>query len=178
MPLPLFYRQENRCRGSSPCPRSNKEGAGKTEPMAHSHWHIFLPLWKGELHPQANLSLCLHCVTAITFISCFLTIPPPGIKNTKTKTNHLLHAFLMLWGLCTEHYWWGLERKIFIYQKRRNYETINGLKFILVYLNCMVYDIIVFPGGASGKEPTCQRRRHERRGFDPWVGTITWTLWH
>ena len=119
MPLPLFYRQENRCRGSSPCPRSNKEGAGKTEPMAHSHWHIFLPLWKGELHPQANLSLCLHCVTAITFISCFLTIPPPGIKNTKTKTNHLLHAFLMLWGLCTEHYWWGLERKIFIYQKRR-----------------------------------------------------------
>ena len=26
------------------------------------------------------------------------------------------------------------------------------------------------PGGASGKEPTCQRRR--RRGFNPWVGKI------
>ena len=24
-----------------------------------------------------------------------------------------------------------------------------------------------FPGGASGKEPTCQNRRHKRRGFDP-----------
>ena len=29
-----------------------------------------------------------------------------------------------------------------------------------------------FPGGASGKEPACQRRRCERRGFDPWVRKI------
>ena len=27
-----------------------------------------------------------------------------------------------------------------------------------------------FPGGASGKEPTCHSRRHKRGGFDPWVG--------
>ena len=26
-----------------------------------------------------------------------------------------------------------------------------------------------FPGGTSGKEPTCQCRRHKRCGFDPWV---------
>ena len=26
--------------------------------------------------------------------------------------------------------------------------------------------------GASGKEPTCQRRRRERLGFDPLVGKI------
>ena len=31
-----------------------------------------------------------------------------------------------------------------------------------------------FPGGASGKEPACQRRRHKRRGFDPWVGKVPW----
>ena len=31
-----------------------------------------------------------------------------------------------------------------------------------------------FPGGISGKEPICQRRRHKRRGFDPWVGKIPW----
>ena len=31
-----------------------------------------------------------------------------------------------------------------------------------------------FPGGASGKEPTCQCRRHRRRGFYPWVGKIPW----
>ena len=31
-----------------------------------------------------------------------------------------------------------------------------------------------FPGGASGKEPTCQSRRGKRHGFDPWVGKILW----
>ena len=25
-----------------------------------------------------------------------------------------------------------------------------------------------FPGGASGKEPTCQHRRYKRRGLNPW----------
>ena len=30
------------------------------------------------------------------------------------------------------------------------------------------------PGGASGKEPAWQCRRHKRRGFDPWVGKIPW----
>ena len=27
-----------------------------------------------------------------------------------------------------------------------------------------------FSGGASGKEPTCQCRRHKRRWLEPWVG--------
>ena len=31
-----------------------------------------------------------------------------------------------------------------------------------------------FPGGASGKEPTCQCGRCQRHGFDPWVGKIPW----
>ena len=28
--------------------------------------------------------------------------------------------------------------------------------------------------GASGKEPACQRRRHKRHGFNPWVRKIPW----
>ena len=28
------------------------------------------------------------------------------------------------------------------------------------------------PGGARGKEPACQFRRHKRRGFDPWVRKV------
>ena len=32
-----------------------------------------------------------------------------------------------------------------------------------------------FPGGTSGKEPTCQRRRLKSRGFDPRVGKIPWS---
>ena len=31
-----------------------------------------------------------------------------------------------------------------------------------------------FPGVSSGKEPTCQCRRHKRRRFDPQVGKIPW----
>ena len=31
-----------------------------------------------------------------------------------------------------------------------------------------------FPGGASGKEPTCQCGRHQRCGFHPLVGKISW----
>ena len=31
-----------------------------------------------------------------------------------------------------------------------------------------------FPGGASGKEPACQCRRHKRPGLDPWARKIPW----
>ena len=31
-----------------------------------------------------------------------------------------------------------------------------------------------FSGGASGKEPACQYRRHKRLGFNPWVRKIPW----
>ena len=31
-----------------------------------------------------------------------------------------------------------------------------------------------FPGGASGKEPSCQCKRPKRCGFNPWVGKIPW----
>ena len=35
-----------------------------------------------------------------------------------------------------------------------------------------------FPGGISGKEPSCQCRRQKRHKFDPWVGKIPWrTAW-
>ena len=36
-----------------------------------------------------------------------------------------------------------------------------------------------FPGGAGGKEPTCQCRRRKRHRFDPWVRKIPWRrAWH
>ena len=31
-----------------------------------------------------------------------------------------------------------------------------------------------FVGSASGKEPTCQGRRHKKHGFDSWVRKIPW----
>ena len=35
-----------------------------------------------------------------------------------------------------------------------------------------IYEYVGFPGGASGKEPTYQCRRHKRFRFNPWVGKI------
>ena len=35
---------------------------------------------------------------------------------------------------------------------------------------------IGFAGGTSGKEPSCQCRRHKRCKFDPWVGKILWRM--
>ena len=32
----------------------------------------------------------------------------------------------------------------------------------------------LYPGGATGKEHTCQCRRPKRCGFNPWVGNIPW----
>ena len=37
---------------------------------------------------------------------------------------------------------------------------------------CLFWRILGFPGGTSGKEPMCQRWRHKRHGFDPWLGRI------
>jgi len=31
-----------------------------------------------------------------------------------------------------------------------------------------------FPGGTSGKESTCQCKRHRKLGLHPWVGKIPW----
>ena len=33
-----------------------------------------------------------------------------------------------------------------------------------------------FPGGTSGKEPTCQCIRHKRLESDTWIGKIPWII--
>ena len=39
-----------------------------------------------------------------------------------------------------------------------------------------MYKVILgFPGGAIGREPDSQCRRHKRLGFYPWVRKITWS---
>ena len=42
------------------------------------------------------------------------------------------------------------------------------------YWRLFAYIRTDFPGAASGKEPTCQSRRHKRRGFHPWAGKNPW----
>ena len=45
--------------------------------------------------------------------------------------------------------------------------------FISVYWD--VRHVMGFPWWLSGREPTCQYRRHKRWGCDPWVGRIPWS---
>ena len=51
-----------------------------------------------------------------------------------------------------------------------NHEDILS-RFLLSFIDL---ECMGFPGGASGKEPACQCRRHKRCGFDPWVRKIPW----
>ena len=43
------------------------------------------------------------------------------------------------------------------------------------YSFSLIYYILDFPGGASGKESACQCRRCKRHGFNPWEGKIPWS---
>ena len=51
---------------------------------------------------------------------------------------------------------------------------LNNRQHMCVCVCVCVYAHICFPGGASGKEPSCQCRRHKRYRFDSWVGKISW----
>ena len=43
-----------------------------------------------------------------------------------------------------------------------------------MYFNMFLMPLVGFPGGASGKEPAFQCRRHRRLRFNTWVGKIPW----
>ena len=47
----------------------------------------------------------------------------------------------------------------------------EGYPLSLLICN-IVQDVLGFPDGDSGKESTCQCRRHKRHGFNTWVGKI------
>ena len=53
-------------------------------------------------------------------------------------------------------------------------EEWQGKKTIIIELrdNSELKIKAGFPGGTSGKEPACQRRRHKRHEFNPSVGKI------
>ena len=48
----------------------------------------------------------------------------------------------------------------------------------LILVIALIYWVpgLCFPGGASGKEHTCQSRRLKRRGFNPWVRKVPWRM--
>ena len=51
---------------------------------------------------------------------------------------------------------------------------LGGEAWAQIFIKYQVGQHKDFPGGTSGKEPTCQCRRCRRHGFDPWVGKVPW----
>ena len=47
--------------------------------------------------------------------------------------------------------------------------------FIMEWHLYPLFKILSLPGGARGTEPTCQLRRPERCGFEPWIRKILWS---
>ena len=45
---------------------------------------------------------------------------------------------------------------------------------VYIYVYIYIYILKDFTGGASGKEPACQCRRHKAHGFNPWVEKVPW----
>ena len=53
----------------------------------------------------------------------------------------------------------------------RTFKIVNRRQIIIMHSLSIVKG---FPGGASGQEPACQCRRHNRCRFNPWVRKIFW----
>ena len=74
----------------------------------------------------------------------------------------------------------NLMDPFFLFLRVFTLETCNckpilmPLKCVCVFYSNLGLFLKGFPGGSSGKEPSCQFRRHERCGFDPWVRKIPW----
>ena len=57
--------------------------------------------------------------------------------------------------------------------------TFSETKLILFSQVAYLTKLTVIEGfacGSSGKEPSCQGRRHKRHRFNPWVGKIPWGM--
>ena len=56
------------------------------------------------------------------------------------------------------------------------YTALNAQRFFFSIASKRINlcEIMGFKGSASGKEPTCQCRRHKRHRFNPWFGKMPW----
>ena len=90
----------------------------------------------------------------------------PIICSTKNWiTIYRLLATLITTILYFQRFYLTIKNKYVLKMEKE----ISGLR-----IKRRVTSDLGFPGGASGKESTCQCRRHKRGGFNPCVGKIPW----
>ena len=100
-----------------------------------------------------------------------------GLSNWGLKAENWLKEYVLLFqplSLNTEMS--SLEVYIEIVNSVQEKSVFCHSFFILFIIYLIKSSDIVqgCPGGASGKEPACQCRRHKRHSFNPWVGKIHW----
>ena len=93
-----------------------------------------------------------------------------SVKNFSTRKRNKIVIHTPIWMNLKNTEWQkGQAQECihyeFIYLRRINKQNWNMV---------LIAEIRDFPGGTSGKEPTCQCRRLKRPGFHPWVGKIPW----
>ena len=70
---------------------------------------------------------------------------------------------------------WGRKERLSDWTELNWHKLLEPFFKVLLFLAYTSWDSIhlrslSFPDGTSGKEPTCQCRKHKRCGFDPWSG--------
>ena len=53
--------------------------------------------------------------------------------------------------------------------------TVSSLSLLMIFFFLCEHYVREFPRLLSGKQSTCQHRRHKRCASDPWVGKIPWS---
>ena len=95
-------------------------------------------------HSRNEGTLLLHSAP-FTNHSVYLLVPGVHAKCSESNTHH-----------------------------KPNVSSLQGLKERKSQESTPFMESSGFPGGASGKESTCQCRRRKRCGFNPWVRKIPW----
>ena len=105
-------------------------------------------------------------------------------KSERDKQISYINAYI--WNLGKWYTWYYLQSKNRDTEvQNKHLDTRGGRETgvnweteinLYTWLILCIKSIRGFPGGASGKGPTCQCRRCKRRWFYPWVGNIPWRM--
>ena len=118
---------------------------------------VAIPFSRGSSQPRDQTQV--SCIAGRHFNLWATREAPSRDHEIKTYRNcylshitQLLSVRIMTWKPCQ-----SLKPKL-----------LNWMNILISNNN------LCFLGGVSGKESTCQCRRHKRRRFDPWVSKIPW----
>ena len=130
-----------------------RDGYNITTPHSwKKHW--ILGPWAGDKMIDLSLTLVVH-----SFIHACISVI--------WQLNAVFQASYFCWGQDSEQYWnssiflWSLVEGIELLDNGRQSSFIENMGWRRH-----------FPGGACGKESTCQCKRCR---LDPWVGKIPWS---